>query len=208
MNSILTQTYPSIELILVDDGSKDSSPAICDDFAKKDARVRVIHKENGGAGLARNAGLDIARGELIATVDSDDYIMPDMYMKLYGLMRDNDADMAMCGYLSGKEPGNNIERVRKAAKIDVITSEQALYRLVILGGFPVYLWNKLYRSELFDGIRFPPGNRGDDTTRMHRLIGAGRKIAITHENLYFYRIHDEIVRPERALLKAVIGTAA
>ncbi len=195
VNSILTQTYSHIELILVDDGSKDSSPAMCDDFARKDARVRVIHKENGGAGAARNAGLDVMRGEFVTFVDSDDCISQDMYMKLYGLMHDNGADMAMCGYVLGDAPGNFVGDSQSSGNTEVITGDEALYRLVMPGysGEYIYLWNKLYRSELFDGIRFPPGNRHDDSARVHRLYGGSRKIVITQEKLYFHSLHEDSV---------------
>ncbi|MBQ6973154.1 MAG: glycosyltransferase [Synergistaceae bacterium] len=196
VNSILTQTYANLELILVDDGSTDSSPAMCDDFARKDSRVRVIHKENGGAGLARNAGLDAANGELVATVDSDDCIMPEMYARLYALMSENGADMAMCGYVLDDGSGNVGGNAGDCRKPEVITGEESLYRLVMPGWSVeyIYLWNKLYRSELFRGVRFPPGNRHDDTARMHRLSGSCGKIVITQEKLYVHRsVQDSVM---------------
>lgn len=185
VNSILTQTYPNIELILIDDGSTDKCPAMCDGFAREDSRVKVIHKENGGAGLARNAGLDIARGELIGTVDSDDYIAPDMYMKLYCLMRDNDADICICDYTYVTPDG--MESSSCDAPDEVTSREEALLRL-LRGYSPTHdlLWNKLYRAEVIKNIRFPPGNRHDDSATSHRILGNCRKIAITHMSLYFY----------------------
>ena len=195
VNSILTQTYTNLELILVDDGSTDKSPAMCDDFARNDQRVRVIHKENGGAGLSRNAGLDVMNGEFVGFVDSDDYIAPGMYGKLYDLIRGNNADVGMCGYVNYDDSGKPDVNACDSMKPEIITGDDALYRLV-MPGFSVeyiYLWNKLYRSELFRNVRFPPGNRHDDTARIHRLLGESRKICITKERLYFHSVHDDSV---------------
>ncbi len=195
VNSILAQTYSNIEIILVDDGSQDSSPAICDDFAGKDARVRVIHNENGGVSAARNTGLDTARGEIVTFVDSDDYISPDMYMKLYGLMRDNDADIAMCSYMRVDASGNLCGDSQSSGNTEIITGDEALYRLVMPGFFGEYvdLWNKLYKAKLFGNVRFPQGKRHEDGAKIHWLFGGSRKLAITQERLYFYRLHGESV---------------
>ena len=95
IQSIAAQTYPNLEILLVDDGSPDGSGAICDRWAEKDSRIRVFHKQNAGAGAARNTALDAAAGELIAFVDSDDYLQPNMYAHLYGLMKDG-VDIAEC----------------------------------------------------------------------------------------------------------------
>ena len=195
VNSILTQTYPNIEVILVDDGSTDNSPAMCDDFARNDSRVRVIHKENGGAGLARNAGLDVARGEFIGFVDSDDFLDSEMYTKLYGLIRENDADTAMCSYSIYDRAENSSSNIDISCSPEIITGDEVLYRLVMpgLSGEYIYLWNKLFLAELFRGIRFPPGNRHDDTARIHRLLGGCGNIVITQENLYFHRSRQDSV---------------
>ncbi len=122
IESILSQTYKNLQLILVDDGSTDKSEAICDDYAEKDKRVKVIHKQNGGNGLARNTGLDAATGKFIATVDDDDFLAPDMYEKLYKLLVENEADMSMCEfmyYLGGE---------------NVISSEGKNYPVEIING--------------------------------------------------------------------------
>ena len=105
IESILNQTFREFELILVDDGSTDSSGKICDEYALKDSRIKVIHKENGGASSARNAGLDVAKGEYIGFVDSDDWIEMDMYGELYRLIKENNTDISVCGI-------NNIKRYK------------------------------------------------------------------------------------------------
>ena len=100
ISSVINQTYTKLEIILVDDGSPDSCPKMCDDWAKKDSRIRVIHKTNGGLSDARNAGIEVATGEYIAFVDSDDYIKPDMIAKLYAALCKEEADISACGILS------------------------------------------------------------------------------------------------------------
>ena len=121
--SILGQTYANLELILVEDGSPDNSGALCDAWAQKDPRVRVIHKENGGGGLARNVGLDAAKGELIAFVDSDDYIAPDMFAYLYSLLQQG-ADIAECDYVDVVEDGFVFPE--EEGEVRFVTPEEAL----------------------------------------------------------------------------------
>ena len=105
VQSIVDQTYTNLEIILVDDGSPDNCPKMCDEWAKKDKRIKVIHKQNGGLSDARNAGLEKAKGKYVGFVDSDDYISPIMYEKLYKCIIDNQADMAMCGFSTVDEKG-------------------------------------------------------------------------------------------------------
>ena len=181
----MNQTYSNLEILLIDDGSTDRSPAMCDEWAEKDRRIKVIHKDNGGAGLARNAGLDIATGEYIGFVDSDDYIAPEMYEKLYTLMTQNNADIGMCSFFVVDESGN-IAGTNQEAKL--LSSEEALHELVYSRDVGlIYLWNKLHKSELYDGVRFPAGNRNDDTSRIHRLFGSCRSLTVSEERLYYHR---------------------
>ena len=105
IDSILAQTFTDFELILVEDGSPDGCPALCDAAAAKDARIRVLHQKNGGLSAARNAGLDVARGEWIGFVDSDDYIAPEMYETLYKAVQSTGADLALCDYAAVDEAG-------------------------------------------------------------------------------------------------------
>ncbi|MBQ7593529.1 MAG: glycosyltransferase [Synergistaceae bacterium] len=195
IESITSQTYRNLEIILVDDGSTDKSGAICDDYAEKDKRVKVIHKVNEGNSAARNTGLDLAKGEIIATVDDDDFLAPEMYEKLYKLLVENNADMSMCEfmYYHGSEDINSASE--KTYPVEIINGEEFLYRLVMPGFSGAYLriWNKLYKAELFKNVRFQPGNKHDDTSRIHRLGGECRRIALTQEVLYFNRSHDESV---------------
>lgn len=128
VDSIIAQTYTNLQIILVDDGSPDGSGAICDDYAAKDPRITVIHKENGGLSDARNAGLGAARGSYIGFVDSDDYISVDMYEKLYKAIVACNADMSVCNFRYVDENGNNMEERNNAlpVKDEVIDGMTAL----------------------------------------------------------------------------------
>ncbi|HDT8053597.1 TPA: glycosyltransferase, partial [Enterococcus faecalis] len=122
VRSILAQTFTDFELILVDDGSPDSSGAMCDQFAEQDQRVKVIHKENGGLSDARNAGIEIATGEYLGFVDSDDYIADDMYELLYTNIVKEDADLSICGIYDvyeGKEP---VEKQQQYIVLDKVAA--------------------------------------------------------------------------------------
>ena len=124
LESVLSQTFKEIEILLIDDGSTDSSGVICDDFAKKDTRIRVIHKKNGGLSSARNCGIENATSPLLGFVDSDDYIDPDMYEVLYNELKKADADIAMCDLVNCYE-GQKIEKHNREI-VEVLNSEQAI----------------------------------------------------------------------------------
>ena len=126
INSVLNQTYKEFELILIDDGSTDSSLSICYDYASKDSRIVVLSKKNEGAGLARNEGLKIAKGDYIGFVDSDDYISPDMYREMYRKAIENDADIVQCGYLKVDEKDNIIAKSNYQNKI--ITQDELSFK--------------------------------------------------------------------------------
>ncbi|GGH81627.1 glycosyltransferase involved in cell wall biosynthesis [Pullulanibacillus pueri] len=152
INSILEQTFPHFELILINDGSTDHSGEICEEYAKKDIRVRVIHKENGGPASARNLGLDVAKGDYIGFVDGDDYIDKDMYELLYTLALKHDADVVECNLKIVKN--GHIEIKEDQGKIEVGNN---LFALKGLLEFPIRNSpvNKLYKRDLFNDLRYP-----------------------------------------------------
>ena len=193
VDSIVNQTYTHLEIILVDDGSPDNCPVICDEWAKKDSRIRVIHKENGGLSSARNAGLDIMTGILVGLVDSDDYILPDMYEKLYNAMTENDADMSICSFFTIDVSGN-ISPYKSAMPkaLKLISRDEAFNIYTDALEYDV-AWTKLYKSEIFNEIRFPEGHKHEDTATIHRIIGACNKIILLNESLYVYRVHDKSI---------------
>ena len=149
IQSVLNQTYGDFELILVDDGSDDNCPAICDRYARKDVRVKVIHKQNGGIGETRNAGLQIAEGEYITFVDSDDYIHPQMLeMCMNSFQKESDIDIAMCPLKKVHEEDNEAYEAKKGLK----GSYQLLRHIEIIeemfaADYEAYIvsWNKVYK---------------------------------------------------------------
>ena len=187
VQSVLGQTYEDLEVILVDDGSPDACPAMCDAFAARDSRVRVIHKENGGQGSARNRGLDIARGRYIGFVDSDDYIAPDMYEKLYEGLTAADADMCLCDFVYVDGQGNEVRRL-PPLEAGTIEPVQALERLEFAPGWWRYLSpaNKLYKRELWLRTRFPEDRRYEDLFVAHKIYFQSRAAAVIGDVLYFY----------------------
>ena len=197
INSIVNQTYRNLEIILVDDGSPDKCPLMCDEWQKKDERIRVIHKKNGGLSSARNAGLDIATGELIGFVDSDDFILPEMYEYLYGLIIENDADLSMCRFIYVNEEGIPVQDEAKAEddcdSINVMSGDEALRILITLEWEYVLAWNKLYRSDIFRNIRYPEGRIHEDNFTAHHILGQCRRVAATNRKLYMYTQRDDSI---------------
>jgi glycosyltransferase involved in cell wall biosynthesis len=147
LESIKNQTYTKLEVILVNDGSTDDSGLICDEYSKIDNRFVVIHKENGGVSSARNLALNRAKGKYIGFVDSDDWVELDMFERLYKLIQDNQADIAMCGYFKEKVDGTILNKIEPSEVIQ-FNSKQALNAILNQNGFKGFLWNKLFSAEL------------------------------------------------------------
>ena len=185
VRSIVEQTYENLEIILVDDGSPDNCPAICDAWAEKDSRIRVIHKENGGLSDARNAGLAVATGEYVSFIDSDDQIAPEFLARLYDAMVKTGAEVAECATDYVDEDGN-VLRLRKAADMPEMGKMEALRRLVMENGVYQTVWNKLYRRDVIDGILFAVGKLNEDEFWTYRVLDRIEKLAIISEPLYHY----------------------
>ena len=185
IRSIAEQTYPNLEILLVDDGSPDGSGGICDRWAEADSRIRVFHKQNAGAGAARNTALDAATGELIAFVDSDDYLHPNMYAHLYGLMKDG-VDIAEC--VIGITENDDLPMDDGTeAEILVCDTEDALRLHIQDEMFCQTPPNKLYRRACVGDIRFPEGNLIDDEFFTYQVLGNARKLAHSSACMYAYR---------------------
>ena len=152
VESIVGQTYKNLEIILVDDGSPDNCPAMCDEWAEKDSRIRVIHKENGGVSSARNAALDIATGDYIGFVDSDDWIEPEMYSSLIQKISESGKNIALCSYYAVEISG---ERYECRCVVDkVVLDQDDYFRFIVLGGDGGYIWNRLYDADILKEVRF------------------------------------------------------
>lgn len=190
IQSIVQQTYSNLEIILVDDGSPDSSGAKCDDWAGKDNRIKVIHKENGGLSDARNAGLDIATGDYIAFVDSDDWILPEMYERLLSTLRKENADICACNILACYSD----QKVNCGCSQYVVgDSEKILSMLYADTVYPVSALNKVYHRSLWEKFRFPVGKICEDAFTTYLLIDKAEKIVQIPEALYCYRIRENSI---------------
>ncbi len=187
VDSILNQTYKNIELLLVDDGSTDRSGQICDDYEKKDDRVRVIHKSNGGLAEARNVGIQNATGEYIGFVDNDDYIKDYMYERLVYVINNEDADMVVCNYSYVDDNGDLLDVYSPILSDEVISSYEYLSRLVgPESGYYITAWNRLYRSSILKSIVFPVGRTNEDSYVVHNIVDVCRRVVIESDKLYFY----------------------
>lgn len=162
VSSVLAQTYPDLQILLIDDGSTDGSGALCDALAAADSRIQVIHQPNRGVSAARNAGLDAARGDLISFIDADDTLDPDMYEFLVGLMEEHQADIAHCAYRH--IVGEEVRLVHDTKQLHPQSHDEALQCLVGSRLFVGSLWNKLYRREILARIRF------DETIKINEDI--------------------------------------
>lgn len=186
VDSILNQTYPNLEVLLIDDGSTDGSNNICDDMAKKDNRIRVIHQENGGLSAARNAGLDAAIGDYIAFVDSDDYIKDTMYADMLDEMVKRNADIIVGGIGYIDEEGKKILDVNVNELLVIEDGEEKYKQLHEQDVLTVVQCNKLYKSAIFKDIRYPIGKIHEDVYVIHKELYNASKIVYIPEVYYYY----------------------
>ena len=182
LDSLVDQTYRNLEIILVDDGSPDSCGAICDAYAARDERIRVIHQENSGGSGARNTGLDHARGEFVAFVDSDDYLEKDMYAQLVVAAVGESADIVIGDFYMILETGIS----RRYSRMSVDTPLRQVQEMVLADRIPSYLWNKIYRRSLFDGIRFERIRGFEDLLVTPRLFQRAKKVVYVPHAGYYY----------------------
>lgn len=204
VSSIVNQTYKNLEIILVDDGSPDNCPAMCDAWAEKDSRIRVIHQKNQGGGAARNAGLDFASGSLIAFVDSDDYIAPDMYAHLYELLKSG-ADIAECSYV---EVAGNDAVFACGYETRSYTAQEAMAEHIQDRVFRQLIWNKLYRRHVMDDIRFPTDKKIDDEFFTYRALGNANTLIHSTKVCYAYRQQPESVMHSMPVEKRIQAVEA
>lgn len=189
IDSLLGQTYRHIEVILVDDGSRDRSPAICDAYASRDPRVRVIHKPNGGVSAARNDGIEAAGGEYIAFCDNDDFYAPGTLSRLLDICLENGCDIAQC--LCARGTAESLP-TPPPQPVEIFTGRELLESFYTAG--TPYVWDKLFRREVWRGVRFPVGSyMHEDNIVVHRLYGAARRVAVTRERLYYHFRNPESV---------------
>lgn len=207
IDSVLAQTFSDYEIILVDDGSPDNSPKICDNYAAKDRRIKVIHQKNGGLSAARNAGLAIANGKYILFVDSDDYISPNMLEVMYSNTKQTNADIVVSSVVKVDKNGRiiRIERIIKEEN-DKYEYLQDKYGTGI--GIYDISCGKLYKKYLFDNIRFPIGKINEDAFVVNRLIHQCKRITKAERAEYFYLQHNESIMNRKYSVKRLDGIEA
>ncbi len=184
LDSVLNQNYRDLEVILIDDGSKDDSGRICDDYAARDSRIQVIHQENGGGAAAKNAGLRIASGEYLSFVDSDDYLEPHVYRYMLDLLKTTDSDAAVFAY-------RNVFRSRTEEYCPMMEKRELTGKEYLVQFTKDWtcalLWNKLYKRSLFEGIFFEEGHKIDDEYFTYQGIMNARKVVCDDKIIYNYR---------------------
>ena len=186
VDSILAQTYRNLEVILVDDGAKDTSGVICDSYAEKDSRVKVIHKENGGLSSARNAGIDIARGEFLAFVDSDDWIEPDTYAHLLERMLRFNVKLA-CGGRYDVDGGTGEKTIGLCfRKEECVTGEELVRRIFTWDNCDSSACDKLYHRSLFEEYRYPLGKVCEDVPVTYLIVLKAGKAVLCDKPFYNY----------------------
>ena len=195
VDGILNQTYTNLEVILVDDESPDNCAAICDAYADADERVVVIHQKNKGLSGARNAGIDIAKGEYLVFVDSDDYVTEDFIERLYDALISTGSDVAQCkwNYVKGG-PIPDLEK--DTGEVWSFSKAEMMSNLYIPdGAYYVVAWNKIYKKELFEGIRYPLGRIHEDEATTFRIYDRINRAAMIDSCMYGYFIgNDSITR--------------
>lgn len=191
MRSVMNQTYHNLEIIMVDDGSTDSCPFLCDEYAKKDFRITVYHKENGGLSDARNYGIEKANGEYITCIDSDDYVDGNYIEYLYTLLKKYKSKMAICQhrvlYNNGAVKENSI------CDDELITNKDCIERMLYHDIIDTSAWAKLYHRSLFENVRYPKGRLFEDISTTYALMLQCPKIAVGYEAKYNYIYHDNSI---------------
>lgn len=193
LDSIINQTYKNLEIILVDDGSPDNSSTICEEYAEKDSRIKVIHQKNSGVSVARNTGLNAVTGDYIGFVDGDDYIELNMFEELYKCLTANFADMSVCG----------IKQFGVKTKSDFYGNKclnrSDFLKEVLCENIPSYLCNKLFKKQLFSGIVFPANLVYEDLSVLHMIVAKASKIGLNDKTFYNYRARENTITSTRNL---------
>lgn len=203
VDSIINQTYKNLDIILVDDGSPDNCGKICDTYANDDKRVRVIHKENGGLSDARNCAIELAKGDYITFIDSDDYVSNNYVEYLYDLIKKHNSDISCCSFLPFYEV---INEQQDKESFEILSSEEALEKLYYQKQLTTSAWGKLYKKKFFNEIRFPKGEICEDLDTIYRVFALSNKIVISNQKLYYYlQRPDSIINSKFSLkrMKAI-----
>ncbi len=189
LESIVAQTYRHLEILVVDDGSDDGSGQLCDQWAVRDSRIRVIHQPNGGHSAARNTALDVMSGELVMMVDSDDVVHPAFASTLLQVMSENDADIAVGSYLPFDTSEMAFPALPSHQQIKNLNQQEAILAVFYQQGLTHSPWGRLFKASLFQGIRFPLGIIYEDLAIIYPLLKKCSRVTVTDAVLYGYRQH-------------------
>ncbi|MBQ8719522.1 MAG: glycosyltransferase [Clostridia bacterium] len=184
--SVIGQTYENLEIFLIDDGSTDNSGTICDEYAQKDGRITVIHKENAGQAVARNIALDRASGDWIAFLDSDDWIEPDMYMTLLRVAMEADADIATCGIKKHFDSGEYLSSSEDTGRVEVLSAYDAIADLLHQKRIRFEVWNKLWKRELLADVRFKENQLCEEVYFDRQAFLRAERIVFVDKSLHNY----------------------
>lgn len=201
IESIIHQTYHDLEILLVDDGSPDKCGEICDQYAHRDNRIHVIHKENGGVACARNDGIEYASGEYISFIDSDDWIAENAYEILYQGLKQYDADCAVgrCVTVIEKN-GALIPKKNSNSTVRCETASEAMKHVLLSGSA---IWNRLFKREVFQQIRFPLGRINDDEVVALHAYAECKNIVFLNQDTYYYRIRQNSITTSKFSIRNV-----
>jgi glycosyltransferase involved in cell wall biosynthesis len=193
IESIKDQTYKNIEVLLIDDGSTDSSGQICDEAAKKDNRIKVIHKENQGISHTRNTGLSKCTGDYLTFIDSDDYVTNDYVEYLFNQIEKTGADLSIAAHLINCSSGNTEYKGIGEDYEFLLNSKQVLEYILLDQKIDISVWGKIYRKKLFDGLQFPNGEKFEEPAIMYKVIENADKIVCGGQAKYIYNIRPQSI---------------
>ena len=182
LNSVIAQTYSNLEILVIDDGSTDGSGAICDEFQRSDPRVRVVHQENRGLSGARNTGLRLMRGEFVAFLDSDDRYYSKMIETMIRSMEKSGSEISECRVLNAAA-----QTKQRTPVSEGVFSAKEIFHLIMKRQANCYVWDKVYRSELWQGVRFPEGHYYEDMAVILDILFRAERICLIRDKLVYYR---------------------
>lgn len=209
VDSVLAQTYRNLEIILIDDGSPDACGMICDQYAKKDSRIKVVHKKNGGLADARNVGLEMASGDYITCIDSDDWVSNYYVSNLYKAIIKDDADVSISGFICAYE--DKMEQLDKVITVDTLetykclSSHDCIEKILYQDEVEVFACGKLYKNYIIKDLKYPVGKLYEDIPVTYNCIKRSNKVALVNNIDYFYFQRKNSIQNEKFSLRKLDG---
>ena len=201
IESILNQTYVNLEILLINDGSTDNSPAICNKYKNSDTRIKVIHKENGGLSDARNTGIRVSRGDYITFIDSDDNVEVDMIEYLLSLIKKYNTKMSVCSHNVVFKEGKIIKSLGNDKKEEVLSAKDCIKKMLYHKDIDTSAWAKLYHISLFKNIRYPKGKLFEDIGTTYRFFLESKFVACGYRSKYNYYVRENSIVTQNFSIK-------